>query len=175
MNPDLIVRGLESCADWRDLTTGESDQRGNLVRAYLRLAVLDTVTLRQGISLYLSEHPLTAKDGMKARAKVFALLRVLFAVPDAFVSDGRGFGSWGTPVRNREFNLLWPFSSDSAGLLKLTGVSKTAYFGPPYDGLAEFDLLLNRFGRRTVQGAVGDSSQELPKPNATSTHPSGTK
>jgi hypothetical protein len=145
-----IVEALQRCPPWITFRADETEFRAGITRLYFEIAVYHTPTIRAAIQHFLSEYKEGTWDRLYADAKVFALLRVIFKVPPGFGDAGNHHGSWGSPDKAGQVNLLWPYDIDGNGKLVLVGTGGR-YFGPPYDALAEFDDFASFFPRRTVQ------------------------
>jgi hypothetical protein len=148
-NVEFIARELQRCPCWLNVPVDEVARREEITDLYLKLADYDTETIRAGIASYLSEEKIADPGTFYAGAKVFALLRVVFQVPQYVVATGE-FYSMGNPVHDGSIELLWPYSMDGAGRLVLTGSALVGYTGLPADPLKEFDKFASRFGRRRL-------------------------
>jgi hypothetical protein len=151
----LIASELQRCPCWLEVPSGEEARRKAITDIYLRVAGYDTDTVRAGIASYLNEQ--NPHTYFEAIAKVFALLRVVFRVPQWVAADGNFYGM-GNPIRDGSFELLWPFSMDRTGHLILSGRALAGYTGLPADPLKEFDKFASRFGRRTGRPPSGSSA-----------------
>jgi len=116
---------------------------------YRVVAQYDTTTIREGLALYLDRLPAPSVQSYEAGDKIFALLRVVFNVPPLFdvKREPLPFGLQGNPVQPEGVNLLWPFSIDTSGRLRLTGV-QGGLSGPAFDPLGDFDQMAIRLKRR---------------------------
>jgi hypothetical protein len=81
--------------------------------------------------------------------KIYIFNRIFCKVPEKSPSDSwKVFGGWlGIETKDENVNSLFPLQEPNEGDLKLVN-SFSGYMGPPYQGLAEFDFLIERFGRR---------------------------
>ena len=175
-----VVFLLDRIPSWIGLMDVDTDIRYGIMRMYTWLAQFETETLRKGIKQYLYNDPYAQeinKEKMemarrnffdpldiKKEAKIYALLRVIFNVPDKLRTTGEeipsfnfmwhGFGSYGNSPINNPGNLLWPLYIDNDGNLKLTG--DYAFSGShDYDYretlLLSFDYLNEKYGRRNIE------------------------
>jgi hypothetical protein len=139
-----LAAELHRCPAWVKVRADESELRTAITRIYQQFTDWDTKTIREGVERYLNE---SSQGNEHADAKVFAFLRVVFAVPSGFVGEAKHYGGWGNPVSDGKVNLLWPYEVDDSGKLVLAGQADR-YFGSPYDALAEFDELASKYPRR---------------------------
>jgi hypothetical protein len=148
VNSQAITEEIHGCPSWLAVAGDDQKLRAKITRRYLEIARSDNETIREGLQqLQLSDNSLVGYMRLKADAKVFALLRVLFDIPRGFLSSEGNYGSWGSPVSKGRVNLLWPYEKDPQGHLVLMGVAGH-YYGVPYNALAEFDEFAARFPRR---------------------------
>lgn len=148
-SPLHVTAQLQRSPLWIAITSADKIERERIVTTYKELNEYNSDKLREGIKIYLERFSMELEpdENFNASAKVFALLRVLFDIPQGYFSDANNYGSWGSPVFDGRVNLLWPFATTAEGELILVGKGGR-YKGPPYDGLAEFDELRARFPRR---------------------------
>jgi hypothetical protein len=122
------------------------------------MCAFDTVSVREGIRLYLAECSNDLLKEEDAAGKIYAFHRVFFRIEDRFYATataGRPYppeiqSFWGSP-RDSEgrVNLLWPYAIDSKGDLILQNVQSIGdRTGPGYSPLVDFDCLVKHFGRR---------------------------
>jgi hypothetical protein len=93
-------------------------------------------------------------------SKVYVLIRLFVAVPNSLEIPPDGAARWGGGESMGKTNLLWPLTIRRNEVV-LTGVFPGC-LGPRYDGVKDFDILLERFGKRLIDGSAGgtDSTEE---------------
>jgi hypothetical protein len=82
--------------------------------------------------------------------KVFAFLRVVFDVPSTVDRAEHLYQTFGNPIVGEQaeaIDLLWPYSIDLRGKLRLTGTMRM-FMGQPPDLLKEFDTMARTLNRR---------------------------
>lgn len=174
-----VVFLIDRTPSWIGLMDIDTDIRYGIMRMFSWIAQLETQTLRQSIKNYLYQDPYISKmnneilqkaknNGLdpldiKKELKIYALLRVLFNIPDDvtlsknipaynFLSHGRGSYNPKSKINNPTY-LIWPFSLNPEGQLELTG-DYAFHDWPQYDYkknlLLSFDYLNQKYGRRIV-------------------------
>ena len=140
---DIIVE-LERCPSWMDITRREVDIRQSILRYYIRMTLYKTEELREAIKVYLLGSPYSISYELKNDSllinkrshflhpelhkvlKVYALLRVLFDIPenikitDEFDQIHASYLVY--PEGNSDYpgqggHALWPFIEEDGKLL----------------------------------------------------------
>jgi len=148
----IVYSELQRCPSWQEIRGDEVEFRQGITRLYLGLGHYNTETIKKGIQDYIASNKPLSPEAFNAEAKIFAFLRVIFDVPAGYIKikGDEHYGSWGSPVKDGEVNLLWPYSKDNAGNLTLTGIASD-YYGPPYDPIAEFEEFRVKYSRRSEE------------------------
>ena len=149
---------LARCPSWEFLESDDVDLRRGITHLYLKISRFDTESVREGVRLYLDSYSSDLLASLDASGKLYAFYRVFFRVPNGFYAVSLEQKSqmpeiqsfWGSPHRgSREVDLLWPYSITKDGILELRNVwSVQDRTGPGYSPLSDFDVLLQKFGRR---------------------------
>jgi hypothetical protein len=144
---DRTLALIDSVPSWIEIAPDDEDSRTRVMISLEELRRTNIATLRRAVARYLEKGG--AEDELQRGARVYALNRYLFAVPEWVVSkENVGFGGWlGVPVRDDTRNELWPLSFDQGGRLQLTGVFR-GYLGAGYMGITEFDHFRTKYGLR---------------------------
>jgi hypothetical protein len=139
---------LNACPNWSKLTHMDEAARARVAEAMKQLDEYPTDGLRAAVREYVRQNsdPRTADDWLFAR--VLALNRYIFNVPEKFPKKWKPFGAFFLAMPGDEAPYLAPWKKDAQGSLCLVG-ELLAYIGPPYRALEEFDYFAARFGRRT--------------------------
>ena len=89
------------------------------------------------------------KTDLRIGGKIYIFNRLYCDVPETVEREGwEFFGGWGgVPSSDKTINALYPLKKNEEGKLELHYLSGS-YTGPNYRGVAEFDFLIERFGRR---------------------------
>jgi len=159
-NAAFVAARLESCLVWTALPENDTRDREAVIDVYLDIARFPTGDIREGIKTFsVKERDLLGS--MDARAKVFALLRVVFLLPKGLVDVGnlknaRDFASAKEPavVNSGKVDLLWPITVDADGRLRLTGVAVAGRW-LDFSPVEAFDELADRFPRRSQANPKG--------------------
>lgn len=144
----LIAKELEQCPLWTEVSAHDIERREQITEVYIRIAKYPTETIRTGVALYLQRYPALGLEDFEAGEKIFALLRVIFTVPQRFnaAREVLPYGLLGNPVYSDGVDLIWPYST--SGRLVLSGVDPGIHAGPPYNPLFDFDQMASRLKRR---------------------------
>ena len=147
---DLILKKISEAPSWIVTNRKNIDERRDITNLYIDISGYETSLIRRALDRLLKESNSSSYDAIIDQAKIFALYRILFNVTDSVSLDrSRTYGSWESPVdyESKTIDLLWPYQIGEKGIFELYG-EFGFYTGPPYDALAEFDYLLEEFGRR---------------------------
>ncbi len=148
-----IAIELARCPCWTHFRSDEVEFRAGITRLYVELAKYSKTEIRQGIEAYILSHETDLFGDIDARAKVFALLRVVFKVPaqGIAVADAGHIETYGNPVHDGVVDIFWPFSLNHGSELELTGVALTDYSGSTLNPLVEFDTFAEKYPLRYSQ------------------------
>jgi hypothetical protein len=131
---ERIASELRRCPLWIRVPAQEVERRKQITDVFSDLAKYDTSTIRAGIVSYLNSYPAMSPQADDAGHEVFAFLRVVFVVPHRLTATRENpppFSRQGNPVYADGMDMLWPFSMDDGGRLRLTGVDPGFQSGLP--------------------------------------------
>jgi hypothetical protein len=147
-----IATALSQCPKWTRISPTDIAQREQITKIYMDLAHYPTDAIRAGVALYLESYALQSPYVYLANQKVFACLRVVFAVPATIDITGLRsptlYTVWGNPRSGNTLDLLWPFSTDGSGTLVLSGADAPFHSGPMPDEIADFHVMEMNLERR---------------------------
>ena len=164
-NIALIIAALDSCPNWVGVSKDDLEIRRKITTIYKSLQKYDNATIRGALDEIMSAKILTpeARDFQDGRtSKAFALLRVLFDIPQGFLPvlpDYYGISvttiRWGDAYHEPDsntVNLLWPFDLIQGNLV-LVGVGSQPLIGsgPGYNPIYEFDEMVKIYKRRDAK------------------------
>jgi hypothetical protein len=143
IDPEKVVRLLDECPSWAN----SGSDRSKIVACCKRISEAPTDLIRAGLLLFISRHTQDASYDIAAMARLFVLNRYLLVMPTAEPNPSF-FGGWeGIPQSQNTFDMQWPWSPNSEGVLILSGKYQ-GYSGHPFAAVEEFDQLLTKYSRR---------------------------
>ena len=146
----FIAAELEECPLWTEVAGDDVKRREQITQVYTRIAKYPAETIRAGVALFLQRYPALNFKYLDAGQKIFALVRVIFIVPQRFntATQALPYMLSGNPMHSDGVDLAWPYSTSTTGQLVLSGVDTGIHNGPPYDPLFDFDQMASRLERR---------------------------
>jgi hypothetical protein len=151
-----MASDIEKIVEAPDWTRPEADElinkkvgveRGKKILASLeKYRDLSPEKARQFVALLSSSGE---KHDLNIAGKIYIFNRLYCNVPERVEKTGwKFFGGWGSvPDDGITVGALFPLKETNDGKLELHYVSGS-YTGPSYEGIKEFDFLLQRFGKR---------------------------
>ena len=148
------------------------EERAKIEQEVNEIAQYDLDTIRSAIAYYCQADNLDADKGRPGTGsnpdKLFPLVQYLFNLPEKVTRDSpywRFFGSWHVPFSgdprhprpSDSVDYRWPWSIDSDGRCRLTGVFG-GYEGEAYQPVAAFDFYRKHFSRRVID--AGEQAAE---------------
>ncbi len=158
---EVAVKEIVAAPSWSRMNATRRAEDGPIMMAtlqkYIKLEPENARKLVQQLADF-SNKDQDARSNMDG--KIYVFNRLYCNVPEKVDQNTwKFFGGWvGVPVKNGSVNAMHPLSLGKDGIIELTG-SFRGYFGPRYQGLSEFDFLLNRFGRRVERKEHKDKEQ----------------
>ena len=142
------IKEIENATSWTSLSDKQvltdGDKLTSILKKYVFLKTGEAREIVEKLeSLYQD------KFDSDIAGKIYVFNRLFCNVPEKSPNEKwKFFGGWaGVSIKNNYVNSLFPLKKLENGKLKLI-YSFSGYTGPHYKGLAEFDFLLKRFGRR---------------------------
>jgi len=160
-----IIAIIDACPNWIDVSKDDFKTRSKITTIYKSLQKYDNSAIRDALNEIMSAKILTSEaytSQENRRAKVFALLRLLFEIPQGLLPAlpqhngiGISISEWGHAYHmpyDGTVNLLWPFELRQGNLV-LTGVGgrQTLWTGPTYNPIYEFDEMAKVYKRREIK------------------------
>jgi hypothetical protein len=147
-NIEDATKEIESASSWTRLSDKQVLTDGDKLTSILEKYVfLKTITAREIVERL--EMLYQNKFDSDVAGKIYVFNRLFCNVPEKSNHEKwMFFGGWaGVSIKDNYVNSLFPLTKLDNGKLKLV-YSFAGYTGPHYRGLAEFDFLIERFGRR---------------------------
>jgi hypothetical protein len=146
-----VMDMLRRCPSWIDYAANEVTARTSITRAYWEIGHYDTKIVRAALQGAFNAAPAGSLERFQIEAKGFALLRVLFEIPEGMIENSGHHGSWGNPGEGGRIGLLWPYRHNDRGRLCLVGEFHE-YMGVPYNLMSDFDSMASHYKRRVISG-----------------------
>lgn len=149
------VDSLVSNESWAEMERGTFPRQDDpIIKVMQRLCREEPGFVRNVIRklLELGDDNTTPGNPVNKWSFVYLINRFYCHVPDwETVKDRRLFGGWvGIPEDDSRFKLGYPLVFNPDGTIELEG-PLGGYTGAAYQGLNEFDFLLEKYGRRKVK------------------------
>ncbi len=142
------TKEIESASSWTRLSDKQvltdGDKLTSILEKYLSLKTSNAREIVEKLEMSYQKN-----FNSDVAGKIYVFNRLFCNVPEkSHHEKWMFFGGWaGVSIKDDYVNSLFPLKKLENGKLKLV-YSFAGYTGPHYRGLAEFDFLLERFGRR---------------------------